>query len=93
MNEEPKQNATVTVTPNPSSEIATVEFQSSENATTVKLVDSKGNVLRTLYQKETTGNHKSTITFKVSDLANGMYYVVVGNNSKTMETVPLSIQR
>ncbi|MBL8004697.1 MAG: T9SS type A sorting domain-containing protein [Candidatus Kapabacteria bacterium] len=83
----------VNVTPNPSTEMATVEFESSPEASTIQLVDVKGNVLRTLYQKTTQNTHQSSVTFRVSDLANGMYYVVVGNGTKTLETVPLSIQR
>lgn len=83
----------VKVTPNPSTEMATVEFESSPEASTIQLVDVKGNVLRTLYQKTTQNTHQSSVTFRVSDLANGMYYVVVGNGTKTLETVPLSIQR
>jgi hypothetical protein len=83
----------VNVTPNPSTEMATVEFESSPEASTIQLVDIKGNVLRTLYQKTTHNTHQSSVTFRVSDLANGMYYVVVGNGTKTLETVPLSIQK
>lgn len=84
---------TVKVTPNPSTEMATVEFMSSPEASTIQLVDIKGNVIRTLYQKTTQNTHQSSVTFRVSDLANGMYYVIVRNGIKTLETVPLSIQR
>ena len=89
----PSLKTTVTVSPNPSSEMATVEFMSSPDASLVQLVDIKGNVVRTLYKKVIQNTHKSSVTFRVSDLANGMYYVVVGNGTKTIETVPLSIQR
>jgi hypothetical protein len=87
------RKTSVNVTPNPSTEMATVEFESSPEASTIQLVDIKGNVLRTLYQKTTQNTHQSSVTFRVSHLANGMYYVVVGNGTKTLETVPLSIQR
>jgi hypothetical protein len=89
----PSLNTTVTVMPNPSSELATVEFMSSPDASLVQLVDIYGNVVKPLYKKETQNSHKSSVTFRVSDLANGMYYLVVGNGTKTLETVPLSIQR
>lgn len=92
-NENPPLKTSVSVSPNPTSEMVTVEFMSSPDASLVQLVDIKGNVVKTLYKKETQNAHKSSVTFRVSDLANGMYYVVVGNGTKTLETVPLSIQR
>ena len=89
----PNYKTTVRLEPNPSSQYATVRFLASEELKHVNLVDSRGTFIRNIYTKDISGSFESSVTFRVSDLANGMYYVVVGNGTKTIETVPLSIQR
>ncbi|MBL8004730.1 MAG: hypothetical protein JNL36_06515 [Candidatus Kapabacteria bacterium] len=89
----PVNKTTVRLEPNPTSEYATVRFLASEEMSQVNLVDSKVALIRNIYTKDVGGSFESSVTFRVSDLANGMYYVVVGNGTKTIETVPLSIQR
>ncbi|GEM_PF-5339297 len=79
--------------PNPSSEYATVRFLASEQLSQVNIVNSKGSLIRTIYQKDVGGTFESSVTFRVSDLANGIYYLVIGNGTTIVETVPLSVHR
>jgi|GEM_PF-2764030 len=89
----PEYKTTVRLEPNPTSEYATVRFLATDEMSQVNLVDSKGALVRNIYAKDVGGSFESSVTFRVSDLANGMYYVVVRKSTKTLETVPLLIQR
>lgn len=79
------QAGQLSVYPNPTSGVTTVEFATVENGkTTLEVLDLNGRVVKTLFSKDVQAGELNKVSFDGSGLPNGIYITKMVTNNETV---------